>query len=169
MPDSSHTPESRPPVEEAPTGNGVDEWVAQSGERRQGHRGLTDPARRAFDNLRPGWRLAIVAVAGRNGAVSGETQGVRIAIGILSLAVLALGLNVVVGWVGLLDLGFVAFFLFLCHRPWWSSKTPTWRCRSPTSGTCWPRDGSCCRTMPPPWPNTKNSKKQTLGADRSTQ
>ena len=112
MPESSDTP--RPPVEgaEAPTGIGVDEWVAQSGERREGYRGFTAPARRAFDNLRPGWRLAIVAVAAAAVPYLVKPGGVRIAIGILILAMLALGLNVVVGWAGLLDLGFVAFFGF---------------------------------------------------------
>ncbi len=112
MPDSSDTP--RPPVEggDPPTGIGVDEWVAESGERREGHRGLTAPARRAFDNLRPGWRLAIVALAAAAVPCLVKPGGVRIAIGILILAMLALGLNVVVGWAGLLDLGFVAFFGF---------------------------------------------------------
>jgi branched-chain amino acid transport system permease protein len=112
VPDSSETP--RPPVEggDVPTGIGVDEWVAQSGERREGYRGFTAPARRAFDNLRPGWRLAIVAVAAAAVPYLVKPGGVRIAIGILILAMLALGLNVVVGWAGLLDLGFVAFFGF---------------------------------------------------------
>ena len=58
------------------------------------------------------------------------------------------------------------------HRagfPFWSSsRTPTWRCRSPTTATYWPLDGSCCRAMPPLWPNTRNSRKPTLGADRAT-
>jgi branched-chain amino acid transport system permease protein len=86
--------------------------VSQSGERREGYRGFTAPARRAFDNLRPGWRLAIVAVAAAAVPYLVKPGGVRIAIGILILAMLALGLNVVVGWAGLLDLGFVAFFGF---------------------------------------------------------
>jgi branched-chain amino acid transport system permease protein len=112
VPDSSDTP--RPPVEgaDAPTGIGVDDWVAQSGERREDYRGFTAPARRAFDNLRPGWRLAIVAGAAATVPYLVKPGGVRIAIGILILAMLALGLNVVVGWAGLLDLGFVAFFGF---------------------------------------------------------
>ena len=107
MPDSSDTARPPEPVEgrDRPTGIGVDEWVSQSGELREGYRGFTAPARRAFDNLRPGWRLAIVAVAAATVPYLVKPGGVRIAIGILILAMLALGLNVVVGWAGLLDLG----------------------------------------------------------------
>jgi branched-chain amino acid transport system permease protein len=39
-------------------------------------------------------------------------SGVRIGITVLLLAMLALGLNIVVGWAGLLDLGYVAFYGF---------------------------------------------------------
>jgi branched-chain amino acid transport system permease protein len=93
-------------------GIGVDQWVEQSDVRRKGHRGLTAPARRAFDTLTPGRRLAIVAILAATVPYLVKPGGVRIAIGILILAMLALALNVVVGWAGLLDLGFIAFFGF---------------------------------------------------------
>ena len=64
---------------------------------------------RIFDQIKPGWRLAIFTVV--VGALpfflrQGE---VRIGVSVLILALLALGLNIVVGWAGLLDLGYVAF------------------------------------------------------------
>ena len=37
---------------------------------------------------------------------------IRVAVNTLLFALLALGLNVVVGWAGLLDLGYVAFYGF---------------------------------------------------------
>jgi ABC-type branched-subunit amino acid transport system permease subunit len=91
---------------------GVDEWVAQSGERQDvtGWRlGFTTLERRV------GWwpRLAIVAVAGL--AFGLLTNNVNIlTVGFMSVlyAILSLGLNIAVGWAGLLDLGFIAFFGF---------------------------------------------------------
>ena len=91
---------------------GVDQWVEQSESRREGHRGPMAPIRRMFDQVEPGWRLAIFTVV--VGALpfflrQGE---VRIGVSVLILALLALGLNIVVGWAGLLDLGYVAFVGF---------------------------------------------------------
>jgi branched-chain amino acid transport system permease protein len=105
-------PPGPPEDGEQSSGIGVDQWVEQSDDRRAGPGGLTAPARRAFDALTPGWRLAIVALLAATVPYLVKPGGVRIAIGILILAMLALGLNVVVGWAGLLDLGFIAFFGF---------------------------------------------------------
>lgn len=91
---------------------GVDQWVEQSGERREQYSGWTAPARRMFDALRPGWRLAIFLLLAGAYPLLVSQSGVRIGITVLLLAMLALGLNVVVGWVGLLDLGYVAFYGF---------------------------------------------------------
>lgn len=91
---------------------GVDRWVEESGERHEQYSGWTAPARRLFDSVRPGWRLAgfvfLVALL----PVLAPQGTVRVGITALLLVMLALGLNVVVGWAGLLDLGYVAFYGF---------------------------------------------------------
>ena len=58
-------------------------------------------------------RLAVACVAGLALPLLG-LGGFQLQVGIDSLviALLAVGLNIVVGWAGLLDLGYVAFFGF---------------------------------------------------------
>ena len=91
---------------------GVDQWVEQSEERREQYSGWTAPARRLLDTLSPGWRLTLFLFAAAIYPLLVSSSDVRIGITILLLAMVALGLNVVVGWAGLLDLGFVAFYGF---------------------------------------------------------
>lgn len=91
---------------------GVDQWVEQTEDRRERHTGWTAPARRLFDKLTPGSRLTIFLLAVGTYPFLVRGSDVRIGITILLLAMLALGLNVVVGWAGLLDLGYVAFYGF---------------------------------------------------------
>lgn len=92
---------------------GVDEWVARSGERIERGRGPLAEARRRWEGL-PGWaRLLAVAAAGAIfPLLTGSDFAIRVGINAMLLATLALGLNVVVGWAGLLDLGYVAFYGF---------------------------------------------------------
>jgi branched-chain amino acid transport system permease protein len=85
---------------------GADEWVARESQRAV----LIS----SWDKLlgRMGWwpRLALAAAAG---AILGLWIGgfqLQVGIDTLTVALLAVGLNVVVGWTGLLDLGYVAFF-----------------------------------------------------------
>lgn len=92
---------------------GVDEWVARHGERA-GLRGgrlapLFDRAERApwF-----AWLALAVAVSALVPFLSDSDYVVRVAVNTVLFALLAVGLNVVVGWAGLLDLGFVAFYGF---------------------------------------------------------
>jgi ABC-type branched-subunit amino acid transport system permease subunit len=92
---------------------GVDEWVAQSGDRREQHSGLRGLARRVDDRV--GWwpRLLLVGIAALiYGEViaAGNVNFAQTGFNIVLYATLALGLNVVVGWAGLLDLGYIAFF-----------------------------------------------------------
>jgi len=94
------------------TGIGVDEWVEQSEGRREAYSGITAPARRMFDKLTPGSRLTLFLLAAAGYPFLVRGSDVRIGITILLLAMVALGLNVVVGWAGLLDLGYVAFYGF---------------------------------------------------------
>jgi branched-chain amino acid transport system permease protein len=92
---------------------GVDEWVARSGQRREYAPGWRGDLQRQFDRV--GWwpRLAIAAVIGA--AVPLLTVNdfqLQVGINALLLALLAVGLNVSVGWAGLLDLGYIAFYGF---------------------------------------------------------
>jgi ABC-type branched-subunit amino acid transport system permease subunit len=92
---------------------GADEWVARQAQRREYLPSWLGRAQRAIERV--GWwpRLAIAGLAG---AVlpSFGLGGFQLQVGIDSLviALLAVGLNIVVGWTGLLDLGYVAFFGF---------------------------------------------------------
>jgi ABC-type branched-subunit amino acid transport system permease subunit len=95
-------------------GVGVDEWVARSGERREYLPGWRGDLQRAAEQL--GWwpRLAIATAIGVFIPVVIGLNSFQFQVGIdaLLLAILALGLNVSVGWAGLLDLGYIAFYGF---------------------------------------------------------
>ncbi len=92
---------------------GVDEWVAQSGDRREQDTGL----HRAIATLdaRVGWwpRLALAAAAGLAfGLLTGNVNLLTVGFTCLLYAILSLGLNIAAGWSGLLDLGYIAFVGF---------------------------------------------------------
>ena len=90
---------------------GQDEWVARSEERRGGRGGWlgTLEARLQFV---PWWAWLILFVAVVALLPLGFDSGYvrRVAFDTVIFMMLALGLNVVVGWGGLLDLGYVAFY-----------------------------------------------------------
>ncbi|HEX5190811.1 MAG TPA: branched-chain amino acid ABC transporter permease [Streptosporangiaceae bacterium] len=92
---------------------GADEWVARHGHRREYLPSWLGSAQRAAERV--GWwpRLALAAAAGLLLPLVG-LGGFQLQVGIdaLVIALLAVGLNIVVGWAGLLDLGYVAFFGF---------------------------------------------------------
>ncbi len=92
---------------------GADEWVSRSQGRREYLPGWLGQAQRAGEQV--GWwpRLAVAGVAGLVLPLVG-LGGFQLQVGIdaLVIALLAVGLNIVVGWAGLLDLGYVAFFGF---------------------------------------------------------
>ena len=113
-------PEERriPDVPERPdaaagTRIGVDEWVAQVEQRRELYRGVTAPFRRIWDRLPPAGRLAVFVIPAALFPVL-TSSGTLFRYGLITLlyAILALGLNTVVGYAGLLDLGYMAFFGF---------------------------------------------------------
>ena len=101
-----------PPEGGAPIG--VDKWVAQADERRERAAGPARADRRTSGGCcrRPG-KLALLTPAIVVPFLP-ISQGNLFNYGIFILiyALLALGLNVVVGFAGLLDLGYVAFFGF---------------------------------------------------------
>jgi branched-chain amino acid transport system permease protein len=90
---------------------GADEWVARQAHRREYLPSWLGRAQQAGERI--GWwpRLAIAGLAGLALPLLG-LGGFQLQVGIdaLVIALLAVGLNVVVGWAGLLDLGFIAFF-----------------------------------------------------------
>ncbi len=92
---------------------GADEWVARQAHRREYLPSWLGQAQRA--GQRVGWWPRL-AVAGAAGALlpSLGLGGFQLQVGIdaLVIALLAVGLNIVVGWAGLLDLGYIAFFGF---------------------------------------------------------
>jgi branched-chain amino acid transport system permease protein len=92
---------------------GQDEWVETAEERTAVAAGLRGRLRHLWANTHPGWRLgAFVLVAAIFPFVTSSDFHVRIGVNALLFAILALGLNVTVGWAGVLDLGFVAFYGF---------------------------------------------------------
>jgi branched-chain amino acid transport system permease protein len=90
---------------------GIDEWVARSGDRRDDGSGWRKLLARA--DARVGWwqRLALVALVGLiAGQLLTNVNTQTVAFNSLLYAMLALGLNIAVGWAGLLDLSYIAFF-----------------------------------------------------------
>jgi branched-chain amino acid transport system permease protein len=92
---------------------GVDDWVAEAEERLERHPGLAGLARRLVAAIPAPARLALF-VAFAATLPFWMNRGDLFSYGIFTLLyiVLGLGLNVVVGYAGLLDLGYVAFFGF---------------------------------------------------------
>jgi ABC-type branched-subunit amino acid transport system permease subunit len=92
---------------------GVDEWVARVEDRTERRTGASAIARRALGILPPPARLALFAALGASLPLW-MGRGDLFTYGLFTLlyVLLGLGLNVVVGYAGLLDLGYVAFFGF---------------------------------------------------------
>ncbi len=103
-PHGSHVPAEGPAV-------GQDEWVARHAERRIMPSG---PLGTIEDRIRrvPWWAWLILFLAAASTLPAFSSSGyVRyVAFSTVLYMLLALGLNVVVGWGGLLDLGYVAFY-----------------------------------------------------------
>lgn len=92
---------------------GVDEWVARQEARREYPPGFRGDLQRRVERI--GWWpwLGIAALVGALIPQLGLNQfQLQIGINALILATLAVGLNVAVGWAGLLDLGYIAFYGF---------------------------------------------------------
>ena len=110
-------PDSQEPLDilQSPGGPqvGADEWVARQAHRREYLPSWLGTAQRRFERIGFWPRLALVGLAGAALPAIG-LGGFQLQVGIdaLVIVLLALGLNIVVGWAGLLDLGYVAFFGF---------------------------------------------------------
>jgi ABC-type branched-subunit amino acid transport system permease subunit len=92
---------------------GTDEWVAQVDERREAGKGLTGLVARGWEQIPAAGRLVLLlGPFAIFPFVANEGNLYRYGLITIIYALLALGLNVVVGFAGLLDLGYVAFFGF---------------------------------------------------------
>jgi len=91
---------------------GADEWVASVGARRSSG-GPGDRLRRELERIpQPAGFAIAAAVAATLPFITQNGYVLRISIETLTYMLLAIGLNVVVGWAGMLDLGYVAFYGF---------------------------------------------------------
>ncbi|MHB8471079.1 MAG: branched-chain amino acid ABC transporter permease [Gaiellaceae bacterium] len=112
MDDQTNIPARR---DEAQPGTtiGVDEWVASHEGRRESGGGLTGIVQRELERVpRPFFYLAFGIAAGLVPAFTNNGYILRVGFDTLLYMLLALGLNIVVGYAGLLDLGYVAFYGF---------------------------------------------------------
>jgi ABC-type branched-subunit amino acid transport system permease subunit len=106
MSDEQQTPAEEPGAD-APR-IGVDEWVASHEGRRQLGR-----IQRELERVpRPGFFLAFGVAAAILPLVTSDGYIIRVGFDTLLYMLLALGLNIAVGYAGLLDLGYVAFYGF---------------------------------------------------------
>ncbi|MET0561423.1 MAG: branched-chain amino acid ABC transporter permease [Gaiellaceae bacterium] len=106
-----------PPTQPEPTGPriGADEWVARSDERAETRGGVSGRLRAWYERVP---KTAVFAVAVAAGALvpllTAQTENdiyfLRVGTVALVFALLALGLNVAVGFAGLLDLGYIAYY-----------------------------------------------------------
>jgi|SRR5215211_2423247 len=90
---------------------GVDDWVAQAEERRERGRGVSGFLGRGWESS-PASAKLLVLVGLASTLPFWLNEGDLFSYGLYTLlyATLALGLNIVVGFAGLLDLGYVAFY-----------------------------------------------------------
>src|SRR5207244_9079535 len=98
-PHGSHTPAEGPAV-------GQDEWVARHAERRRF--GVIEERLRRISWW--AWLVLFIAAFSLLPVFASSGYVRRVGFDTVLYMLLALGLNVVVGWGGLLDLGYVAFY-----------------------------------------------------------
>ena len=94
---------------------GVDEWVARSGERSEAERRLVGRARLLYERVpKPAMFVVVATGAALIPFLTAQSVNdiyyLRVATVALVFALLALGLNVAVGFAGLLDLGYIAYY-----------------------------------------------------------
>ncbi|HET7743159.1 MAG TPA: branched-chain amino acid ABC transporter permease [Gaiellaceae bacterium] len=104
-----------PPTEPAGPQIGADEWVARSADRSTAYDGLLGRIRRSYERVpKAGVFAFVVALAALLPIVVSHSQNdlyyTRVGTVALVFGLLALGLNVAVGFAGLLDLGYIAYY-----------------------------------------------------------
>lgn len=116
MADTPHTPTPETPAEPEGPRIGADEWVARSGERRAGRTGISGAAVALAGRVPPVVQLLLfVAIGASIPFITSSGYLLRVATDTTIYALLAMGLNVSVGWAGLLDLGYVAYYGFAAY------------------------------------------------------
>ena len=97
--------------EAAKLGIGTDEWVAQHEERITRKKGIKGVPQ-LIDESIPAWArwVALLAAAFAFGAFVDNQYLLRIGVNLGLFVMLSYGLNIVMGYAGLLDLGYVAFY-----------------------------------------------------------
>jgi ABC-type branched-subunit amino acid transport system permease subunit len=123
------------PVGDEETGPriGVDEWVARSEERLVAPRGVPERVRTSIQRV-PQWVLLVAFVAGVAliPVATSDQYVLRVTADTMLYILLAVGLNVSVGWAGILDLGYIAFYGFAAYlfaelsSPHYGLHWPTW-------------------------------------------
>jgi branched-chain amino acid transport system permease protein len=92
---------------------GVDEWVASHGERREQRTGPLGRLQTELERVpRPAFYFAFGVAAAFLPVFTNNGYIIRVGFDTLLYMLLALGLNITVGYAGLLDLGYVAFYGF---------------------------------------------------------
>src|SRR5215510_11477156 len=106
--------ESTPGIPSGGAQIGVDQWVEQADQRTERPGGLAGRLAGIWERIPAAGKLALITPAILVPFLPFVSEGNLFNYGlfILIYALLALGLNVVVGFAGLLDLGYVAFFGF---------------------------------------------------------
>ena len=94
---------------------GADEWVARSGERAERRGGVVGRVQGLYDRMpKPAVFALAVLLAALIPVLTAQTDNdiyfLRVGTVALVFALLALGLNVAVGFAGLLDLGYIAYY-----------------------------------------------------------
>jgi branched-chain amino acid transport system permease protein len=108
---SDLTPETPPTAPQEGPAIGKDEWVARSGENLE--RGAFYRLVARFEELPAGVRYGALLLPMIAWPLLTDSDYLtQVGIDTLLYVLLALGLNVAVGWAGLLDLGYVAFYAF---------------------------------------------------------
>jgi branched-chain amino acid transport system permease protein len=113
----SEGPSIEPLESRVPSGPaiGADEWVARSGERAERRGGVVGRVQAAYERMpKPAVFALFVAAAALVPLLTAQTSNdiyfLRVGTVALVFALLALGLNVAVGFAGLLDLGYIAYY-----------------------------------------------------------
>jgi ABC-type branched-subunit amino acid transport system permease subunit len=95
---------------------GVDEWVASHEQRQVRRAGPIGVVQRELERLpSPVFYLAFGIAAAIIPAVTSDGYVIKVGLDTLLYMLLALGLNITVGYAGLLDLGYVAFYGFAAY------------------------------------------------------
>ena len=135
MSEDSPSPHDPSPSESSDAGPeiGVDEWVARSGARLGAPRSVSGRTQQWITGV-PQWALLVgfVAVVALIPVLTNDQYVLRVATDTMLYVLLAAGLNVAVGWAGILDLGYIAFYGFAAYlfaelsSPHYGLHWPTW-------------------------------------------